>query len=68
VYDVDRAVRLYVERLGFEIDFGGEEDPDSIGGREYSDESTQARDTSLGTREFGFRDPDGSGLIYYRDL
>ena len=26
------------------------------------------RDTAWGTREFGFRDPDGNGLTFYRDL
>ena len=25
------------------------------------------RDTAWGTREFGFRDPDGNGLTFYRD-
>jgi hypothetical protein len=32
------------------------------------DEKTQARDSPWGTREFGFRDMDGNGLIFYRDL
>jgi uncharacterized glyoxalase superfamily protein PhnB len=29
---------------------------------------TQLRDTDWGTREFGFRDLDGNGLTFYRDL
>ena len=28
----------------------------------------QIRDTNWGTREFGFRDPDGNGLVFFRDL
>ena len=32
------------------------------------DNSIQVRDTPWGTREFGFRDPDGNGLIFFRDL
>ena len=31
------------------------------------DERIQVKDTPWGTREFGFRDPDGNGLIFYRD-
>ncbi len=31
-------------------------------------DDAQLRDTNWGTREFGFRDPDGNGLIFYRDL
>jgi uncharacterized glyoxalase superfamily protein PhnB len=31
-------------------------------------EGTQVRETAWGTREFGFRDPDGNGLTFYRDL
>lgn len=30
-------------------------------------ESTQVVDTEWGTREFGFRDPDGNGLTFYCD-
>lgn len=29
--------------------------------------SAQIVDTEWGTREFGFRDPDGNGLTFYRD-
>lgn len=47
-------------------------DPDAIF-QEYKDkgiidEKTQIRDTEWGTREFGIRDLDGNGLIFYRDL
>jgi len=31
-------------------------------------EGTGVRDTDWATREFGFRDLDGNGLIFYRDL
>jgi uncharacterized glyoxalase superfamily protein PhnB len=31
-------------------------------------ESATVRDTAWGTREFGFRDPDGNGLTFYRDV
>ncbi len=29
---------------------------------------SELRDTPWGTREFGFYEPDGTGLIFYRDL
>jgi len=28
----------------------------------------EVRDTEWGTREFGFRDPDGNGLVFYRSV
>lgn len=31
-------------------------------------EDVRIHDTEWGTREFGFRDPDGNGLIFFRDL
>jgi hypothetical protein len=31
-------------------------------------DATKLRDTAWGTREFGFSDPDGNGLIFYREL
>jgi len=112
VRDLDRALRYYVERLGFQIEFRYEEDPNNYAGvirdsvrlhmqwqhenefkkgtagrlrvrisvsdpdvlfEEYSskgvlDPGTQIRDTAWGTREFGFRDLEGNGLIFYRDL
>ena len=112
VRDVEAALRFYVERLGFQIDFRYEEDPNNYAGvrrggvslhmqwqhedhfrdgtagrlrvrivvddpdalfEEYRakgvlDETTRVRDTVWGTREFGFRDPDGNGLTFYRDL
>ena len=48
------------------------DDPDALF-EEYRrsgalDDNTQVRDTDWGTREFGFRDPDGNGLIFCRDL
>jgi uncharacterized glyoxalase superfamily protein PhnB len=112
VRDVDTALRFYVERLGFQVDFRYQEDPSNYAGvrrggvclhmqwqhedhfrngtagrlrvrivvddpdalfEEYQakgvvDERTQVRDTPWGTREFGFRDLDGNGLTFYRDL
>lgn len=111
VRHVGNALHFYVERLGFEIDFRYDEDPDNYAGvrrdnvhlhmqwqdeehfrrgtagrlrirlvvddpealcEEYRgrgvvDNSTQVRNTPWGTREFGIRDPDGNGLIFYRD-
>jgi uncharacterized glyoxalase superfamily protein PhnB len=32
VHDVDRALRFYVEQLGFEVDFRYEEDPNNYAG------------------------------------
>jgi len=31
-------------------------------------EANELRNTPWGTREFGFRDLDGNGLIFYRDI
>lgn len=47
-------------------------DPDKLF-QEYKDkgiidEKTKLRDTEWGTREFGIRDLNGNGLIFYRDL
>jgi uncharacterized glyoxalase superfamily protein PhnB len=112
VHNVETALRFYVDRLGFQIDFRNEEQPDNYAGvrrdgvclhmqwqhaeefengtagplrvriavddpdalfEEYRgkgalDERAQLRDTPWGTREFGVRDADGNGLIFYRDL
>ena len=112
VQDVDRALRFYVEELGFEIDFRYDEDPGNYAGvrrdgvrlhmqwqhedefkagaagrlririavdnpeslfQEYRDkgvvgEAIEVRHTPWGTREFGFRDPDGNGLIFYCEI
>jgi uncharacterized glyoxalase superfamily protein PhnB len=112
VRDVESALHFYVERLGFQVDFRYEEDPNNYAGvrrdgvclhmqwqhedefkkgtagrlrirmivddpnalfEEYRakgvfDERTQIKDTPWGTREFGFRDPDGNGLTFYGDL
>lgn len=48
------------------------DDPDSLF-EEYRikglvSERNPVRNTSWGTREFGFRDLDGNGLIFYRDI
>ncbi|HEX5475153.1 MAG TPA: VOC family protein [Vicinamibacterales bacterium] len=111
VRDVEAALRYYVERLGFEIDFRYENDPGNYAGvrrddvslhmqwqhddhfkkgtagqlrfriqvddpdslcdeyrrRGALDQRVEVRDTEWGTREFGFRDPDGNGLIFFRD-
>ena len=112
VRDVDRALRYYVERLGFQIEFRYADDPNNYAGvvrdsvclhmqwqhedhfkqgtagrlrvrisvsdpdalfEEYRskgvlDQQMRIRDTPWGTREFGFRDLDGNGLTFYRDL
>ena len=48
------------------------DDPDALfeayRARGAFDEKTQIRDSPWGTREFGFRDIDGNGLMFYRDL
>jgi catechol 2,3-dioxygenase-like lactoylglutathione lyase family enzyme len=111
VRDVEAALRYYIDRLGFQIDFRYEDDPGNYAGvrredvylhiqwqhedefrkgtagrlrfrilvddpdtlfEEYRrqavfDDRVQVRDTEWGTREFGFRDPDGNGLIFFRD-
>jgi uncharacterized glyoxalase superfamily protein PhnB len=112
VRDVETALRFYIERLGFQVDFRWQDDPNNYAGvrrggvrlhmqwqhedefrkgtagnlrvrmivddpdalceefraKGVFDEHTQVRDTPWATREFGFRDPDGNGLIFYRDL
>lgn len=112
VHDVNKALRFYVERLGFQVAFRYDGDPDNYAGvrrdgvyldmqwqhaehfergaagrlririlvdnpdalfEEFKangvmDQSITVRDTDWGTREFGFRDPDGNGLTFYRDL
>ena len=111
VHDVDKALQFYVERLGFEVDFRYEQDPNNYAGvrrdsvylhmqwqdaehfergtagrlririvvdnpdalfaefkaKGVLDDSIKLLDTDWGTREFGFRDPDGNGLIFYCD-
>src|SRR5512143_2289460 len=112
VRDVEKALRFYVERLGFQVEFRYEKDPGNYAGVYRDDvhlpmqwqhpgefergtagrlrfrirvdnpdslfeefrvkgvlnEGTTVTDTAWGTREFGFRDPDGNGLIFYRDI
>ena len=109
VRDVDRALRFYVEQLGFEVDFRYPNDPSNYAGirrgavhlhmqwqaEEHFEQGTAGRlririkvhdpdalfkefaargvvsgdarvhETEWGTREFGFRDPDGNGLIFF---
>ena len=111
VHDVERAVRFYVDPLGFQLEFHDDDHPDNYAGVsrvnvflhmqwQYEDafrdgtagpmrvrvliddpdalfeeyrsrgvlnDQTQVRDTSWGTREFSLRDPDGNGLIFFRD-
>jgi uncharacterized glyoxalase superfamily protein PhnB len=112
VRNVEAALRFYVDRLGFQVDFRYEDDPNNYAGvrrggvclhmqwqheeefrkgkagalriridvddpdalfEEYRakgvlGEGAGVRETSWGTREFGLRDPDGNGLIFYHDL
>jgi uncharacterized glyoxalase superfamily protein PhnB len=46
-------------------------DPDALfeefAARGCLSEDVAVHDTDWGTREFGFRDPDGNGLIFFRD-
>jgi catechol 2,3-dioxygenase-like lactoylglutathione lyase family enzyme len=111
VRDMDKALRYYVDLLGFQAEFRYKEDPNNYAGvrrdsvslhlqwqhedhfkagtagrlrvrinvsdpdalfEEYRrngvlDENVQVRSTDWETREFGFRDFDGNGLIFYRD-
>jgi catechol 2,3-dioxygenase-like lactoylglutathione lyase family enzyme len=112
VRDVDRALKFYTEKLGFQVDFRYEEDPNNYAGvirdgvqlhmqwqhedefkkgtagnlrvricvddpvglfqefrsKDAMNERTKIVETAWGTREFGFRDPDGNGLAFYREL
>lgn len=47
------------------------DDPDALLTEFYASGAVRSevavRDTAWGTREFGFRDPDGNGLTFYRD-
>ena len=47
--------------------FGGQFVPDfkAMG---VLDEDVEVHETQWGTREFGFRDPDGNGLVFFRIL
>ena len=110
VTHIEEALSFYVERLGFEVDFRYENDPENYAGvrrdgvrlhmhrqaPEYFqngpagrlkfrmpvddpdalyaeframgvlDDDVEVRETDWGTREFGFRDPDGNGLVFFR--
>ena len=109
VRHVEDALSYYVNRLGFEVDFRYENDPQNYAGvkrdqvrlhvqrqdpghfengngghlrfripvddpdllfTEYRamgvlEEDIQVHDTDWGTREFGFEDPDGNGLVIF---
>ncbi len=112
VRNVDEALRYYVERLGFQLEFRYAADPENYAGvfrdnvylhmqwqhqehfaqgtagrlririavddpdallQEFQqtgavDVTAAVRTTEWGTREFGFRDPDGNGLTFFRNL
>lgn len=112
VSHVEEALSFYVDRLGFEVDFRYEKDPENYAGvrrdavrlhmqrqapelfREgvagrlrfripvsdpdalfieframgVLDDDVEVRETDWGTREFGFRDPDGNGLVFFKIL
>jgi len=112
VQHVEEALSYYVDRLGFEVDFRYEKDPDNYAGVKRDDvrlhmqrqdahhfqngsagrlrfripvsdpdtlhaefrtmgvldDDVEVHDTEWGTREFGFRDPDGNGLVFFRIL
>lgn len=48
------------------------DDPDSLfeeyNGKNALGPKSQVKDTLWGTREFGLFEPDGTGLVFYRDL
>ncbi len=48
------------------------DDPDSLfeeyKGKNALGPKSQVKDTPWGTREFGLFEPDGTGLVFYRDL
>lgn len=48
------------------------DDPDTLfeeyKGRNALGPESQVKDTPWGTREFGLFEPDGTGLVFYRDL
>jgi catechol 2,3-dioxygenase-like lactoylglutathione lyase family enzyme len=112
VRHIEEAISFYVDRLGFDVDFRYEKDPENYAGvrrddvrlhmhrqgEEHFDNGTMGRlkfripvddpdalydefkamgvldgdvnvgETEWGTREFGFRDPDGNGLVFFKIL
>jgi catechol 2,3-dioxygenase-like lactoylglutathione lyase family enzyme len=112
VHHVEEALRYYVDRLGFQVDFRYEKDPGSYAGvkrddvhlhmhyqspeqfehgtaghhrcripvdnpdellaeyraRGVLDKEVSVHETEWGTREFGFRDPDGNALVFFKIL
>ena len=111
VRHVEEAISFYVDRLGFEVDFRYEKDPENYAGvrrdsvrlhmhrhndehfengdghlrfripvddpdaifAEFKamgvlDDDVDVRETEWGTREFGFHDPDGNRLVFFRIL
>ena len=112
VRHIEEAIGFYIDRLGFDVDFRYEKDPENYAGvrrddvrlhmhrqpSEHFENGTSGRlkfripvddpdalfaeframgvleddveveNTRWGTREFGFRDPDGNGLVFFRIL
>ena len=112
VRHIEEALSFYSDRLGFDVDFRYEKDPENYAGvrrddvrlhmhRQPSehfengaagrlkfrihcddpdalyaeframgvlDDDIAVQDTEWGTREFGFEDPDGNGLVFFKIL
>ena len=112
VRHIEEAISFYTDRLGFDVDFRYENDPENYAGvrrddvrlhmqrqddehlsngtagrlkfrvpvsdpdalfAEFKvmgvlDDDIEVQDTDWGTREFGFRDPDGNGLVFFKIL
>ena len=112
VRHIEEAISFYTDRLGFDVDFRYEKDPENYAGvrrddvrlhmhrQEEShfengtfgrlkfripvddpdalyaefkamgvlDDDVDLQETTWGTREFGFRDPDGNGLVFFKIL
>lgn len=112
VRHIEEALSFYTDRLGFDVDFRYEKDPENYAGVKRDDvrlhlhrydeehfengttgavrfripvddpdalfaeframgvleDDVEVRETEWGTREFGFKDPDGNGLVFFRIL
>ena len=112
VRHIEEAISFYTDRLGFDVDFRYEKDPENYAGVRRDDvrlhmhrqeeshfdngtfgrlkfripvddpdslyaeframgvleDDVMVHDTRWGTREFGFRDPDGNGLVFFKIL
>jgi catechol 2,3-dioxygenase-like lactoylglutathione lyase family enzyme len=112
VRHIEEAISFYTDRLGFDVDFRYEKDPENYAGvrrddvrlhmhrqeethfengtfgrlkfripvddpdalyAEFKamgvlDDDVAVQETTWGTREFGFRDPDGNGLVFFKIL